>query len=360
MKYILLLILCGYCLRISAQTIDTWTAFWNSDTTLFGFKDAKGTIVIPPKFNPFSTATSFDDIIAVVEGDGDTAKPYYLTKAGKIAATDSLYMFDNTPDCENEGFIRFYDKKTDQTGLLDRSGTVVIPAMYSELSRVTNGVLCGLLNAEKKCADPDCEHYNRYGGTWVLLDTTNTTLIDNFNDSAAINFYSLVKSTNPSPDSIRLSFKAKDGSYYSFIDYNKEFRTWLLSEICKNPTPQKLTLISHPTLQYETSDGWVAIDRNNFIRKHHKLLKKEFKKLLDVKTDHFMTIGGLNPYIYTSTEFKVCFNNCGEAREWKYPLVTLVVNHLNKGEPVQNYYEFLRTDDGYKLVGAVVRCKEIR
>src|SRR5512133_778359 len=141
MKHILLLILCCYCIRVSAPSTDTWTAFWNSDTTLFGFKDKQGTIAISPKFNNFSTATYFDDIIAVVEGEGDSAKLYYLTKTGKIVGADSLYLFDNTPDCENEGFIRFYDRKTDQTGLLDRSGTVVIPAVYSELSSVTNGLL---------------------------------------------------------------------------------------------------------------------------------------------------------------------------------------------------------------------------
>ncbi|HMA64140.1 MAG TPA: WG repeat-containing protein, partial [Chitinispirillaceae bacterium] len=275
MKHILLLILCCYCIRVSAQSTDTWTAFWNSDTTLFGFKDKQGTIAISPKFNNFSTATYFDDIIAVVEGEGDSAKPYYLTKTGKIVGADSLYLFDNTPDCENEGFIRFYDRKTDQTGLLDRSGTVVIPAVYSELSSVTNGLLYGLLNAEKKCDDPDCEHYYRHGGTCVLLDTTNTILVDNFNDSTDINFYSLLKSSNPSPDPNRVSFKAKDGSYYSFVDYQKEFRTWLLSDICQNPTPAKLSAISHPVLQCETKDGWIAIDRKSFIRKHFKTISTE-------------------------------------------------------------------------------------
>ena len=71
-------------LLIYGQNDDRWFSFWNGDSTL-----------------------------------------------RSIVGKDSVYIFDNTPDCENEGFIRFRDHKTDKAGMFNRNGNIVIPAEYN-------------------------------------------------------------------------------------------------------------------------------------------------------------------------------------------------------------------------------------
>ncbi|MHC0443614.1 WG repeat-containing protein, partial [Flavobacterium sp. 3-210] len=83
-------------------------------------------------------------------------KSYYLTKQGKIVGRDSLYVFDNGPDCENEGFIRFTNHKTDKMGIFNSEGKIVIPAQYSALTKVRNGLIVVLKDAEKQ---QDGEHF---------------------------------------------------------------------------------------------------------------------------------------------------------------------------------------------------------
>lgn len=139
-----------------AQSNDIWIAFWNKDTTKIGFKDKNGNIKIEPKFSGFTTARKFENIIAVTEEKNGKWESYYLTKSGKIVGQDSLYVFDNGPDCENEGFIRFTDRKTDKMGMFNAEGKIVIPAEYSNLTKAKNGMFIGLKDAKKEISD---EHF---------------------------------------------------------------------------------------------------------------------------------------------------------------------------------------------------------
>tara|TARA_B110000211_G_scaffold231093_1_gene291965 strand:+ start:3103 stop:3477 length:375 start_codon:yes stop_codon:yes gene_type:complete len=102
-----------------AQNNDKWTSFSDKKSELTGFKNLKGEVMIEPKFMGFTIAKVFDVIIAVMEEDSGTFKTYYLIKSGKKIGNDSLHIFDNGADCENEGFIRFRDKKTDKVGMFD-------------------------------------------------------------------------------------------------------------------------------------------------------------------------------------------------------------------------------------------------
>lgn len=174
-----------------AQSNDIWTAFPNKDTTLTGFKDKNGVIKIEPKFNGFTIARKFENIIAVTEEESGNWKSYYLTKQGKIVGRDSLYVFDNGPDCENEGFIRFTDRKTDKMGIFNAEGKIVIPAEYSALTKVKNGIISVLKDAKKQ---QDGEHFFWAGGKEFLIDINNKILVEDFAYNDDLNFYSLEKS----------------------------------------------------------------------------------------------------------------------------------------------------------------------
>src|SRR5690606_19287770 len=107
---------------------DAWLRCYNADSTLVGFKDKSGKLMIQTKYIPSMTiADEFDKIISAVEENDDQWKAYYITKQGRIVGRDSLYFFDNTPDCENEGFIRFKARDTEKIGIFNSNGDITVP-----------------------------------------------------------------------------------------------------------------------------------------------------------------------------------------------------------------------------------------
>lgn len=63
----------------------------------------------------------------------------------------------------------------------------------------------------------------------------------------------------------------------------------------------------------------------------------------------------LNPYIYGSEEYKDYFNSCGEAKDGLYPVKDIVISYNDKKGLVQDHFEFLRTNSGYKLISITIR-----
>jgi len=89
-----------------------WTAFRSDDSDTVEFRDEKGKLKTEIRDAAgFVVARKFDKIIAAMDEKGGKYESYYLTKAGKKVTKNGVYIFDNTPDCESEGFIRFRDKK---------------------------------------------------------------------------------------------------------------------------------------------------------------------------------------------------------------------------------------------------------
>ena len=364
MKNILTLLLLTTSLSLSAQNIDTWYSFWNSDTTLFGYKDKNGMVKIEPKFDHiFSFPNKFDYIIAVTEIiDNENWSNYYLTKTGKILGKDSLYSLDARFDCESEGFIRFYCRKTDKMGMFNRNGEVVIPAEHSYLERVKNGMIMALKDANKKYWGDTtiCKHYGWVGGQEMLIDTLNNILIDNFSyDNYYLNFFSIEKTENPHSDTIRKSFLAKDGTYYSFIDFEKEFKQWLTIDLFSNLTVETLTNFSYDTITWSSANRhWGKSNRQQFITDNFEVLKSGLLEIQNPDCEYSISIDRLNPFMYYGVEFEKYFDNCGDAKEWIFPVMSVVKR--NKKNSTQNWYEFLRTDNGYKLISVTIRDEKIK
>ncbi|WP_343613643.1 WG repeat-containing protein [Flavobacterium sp.] len=332
-----------------AQSNDIWTAFSNKDTTLVGFKDQNGVIKIEPKFTGFTTARKFENIMAVSEDENGKWKSYYLTKQGKIVGRDSLYVFDNSPDCENEGFIRFTDRKSDKMGMFNSDGKIVIPAQYSSLTKARNGMVVVLKGAVK---EQDGEHFFWKGGKEFLIDTNNKVLIENFSFTDDLNFYSLEKSKEPSKDETRDSFLGVDGLYYSFINYEKEFKYWLKNTLLSDLSKANLEKHSFDKITYwKEPNGWISESNTKFINQNYPYLKLKLQELKNPKTDYFISSDGLNPFIFESSEYSVYFNNCNESKDWLYPVKSIIINPKNKADFKQDHFEFLRTENGYKLIG---------
>lgn len=331
----------------------------NADSSLVGFKDHKGNIRIPPKFETYSPAQRFEDIIAVHERVAGKITSYYLTKSGKIAGRNSMYIFDNTPDCESEGFIRFRDPKTDKAGLLNKQGNIVIPAIYNDLSRVENGLVIVLSGAVKK-STADGEHTMWEGGRYMLIDTTNRLLIENFAIPNPVSLHTLQLSDNPGTDPERKYYRGVNGRYYGFIDTDAEFKRWfriLLTDISKTPL-RNATF--HQVKYWQEAAGWLSASRDSFIDKNFELLRRLLLRLKspDARYDTFNE--SLNPYLFDSEIFSAYFNNCNEARESQYPVKNVVVNHGTGGNLKQDHFTFLRTDSGYKLISVSLSTEQLK
>ena len=340
--------------NVSAQSNDTWFSFYNADSTLVGFKDINGIIKIDPKFSGPTIAKKFEHIIAVAEESNGQWKSYYLTKTGKKVGAASLHYFDNGVDCEMEGFIRFRDNKTDKVGLFDKDGKIAIPAEYNWLSQVKNGMLTGLKDGKKKSFE-NGEHYTWVGGNEMLIDTQNTILVNDFKTEKYLNFFSIQKTEKPSTDKTRTSFKAKENVYYTFVDYELEFKQWLTNDLLVNLTPEKLINASFETITWESKDGWATTNKAKYISDNFAILKKGLLDFTKPKSDYFISVGSLNQFMYEGDEFEKYYNTCGEANEWKYPALSLNINHIYGKILKQDNFEFLRTDDGYKLISVTIR-----
>ena len=358
-----------YCLLLFsqltlAQNHELWTSFWNEETNLMGFKSPEGKIMIQPKLMGFTVARSFDKIIAVMEENNGNYDTYYLTKAGKKIGYDSLHIIDNSADCESEGFIRFRDKKTDQVGMFDKNGTIVIPAIYNALSRTHNGLISALKGAEKKYWDKHnqsgCNHYSWQGGQNLLMDIEHNILVENFKYDKALNFFSIKKTKDIHSDAIRQSFVTKKGGYYSFVVFEKEFKQWLTTELLEDLTVEKLISASYNIITWQSKNGWKKTSKTKVITDNFTTLKNGLLEILNPKTDYFISTDGLNPFMYEGEAFKKYYNNCGESKDWIYPTMSVIINHKNDTDFTQNTYQFLRTDNGYKLISLDIRDHKMK
>ena len=130
---------------------EPWFAFTDeTEKELIGYKDKNGTVKIEPRFISFIIAQRFDNIMAVIEDKNETYEQYYLLKSGKKVGHNTLYISDNTPDCESEGYIRFEDKKSELIGMFNSKGEVAIPAQYNALRPMHNGLIVALKGAKKE------------------------------------------------------------------------------------------------------------------------------------------------------------------------------------------------------------------
>lgn len=360
LTYIFILIGC----TIFAQQKNSWISFQNNDSELIGFKDLDGNIKITPKYMGFTTVNRFDNIMAVMEENKDDYISYYVTKSGKIVGRDSLHIFDNGADCESEGFIRFRDKETDKVGMFNSEGKIAIPAKYNDITKVNNGLVVALKGAKKKYwdnhKDSGCNHFSWTEGKEYLIDTNNKIIIENFKYKGSLNFFSLNIEPKANKDSIRQTFQGVDSKYYNFIDYQKEFQNWISSLLIDSLTIETLLEISYKNIKYwKEPNGWINESKEDFLLRNFNLIKIRLTELSKENVDYNIFIDGLNPCMYEGIEFDKYFNNCGEAYKSKYPVINLVISNKMDNDLIQDYFDFLRTDEGYKLICVTIRNGEL-
>lgn len=366
------------------QAQDVWVRFYDTTTGLSGYQDLKGTIKIPAKFGDFTRADTFYHIIAVTETVDDTYKKYYLLKDGRKVGQDSVFVFDFTYDCESEEKIIFKDWKKDRVGFLDKNGKAIIPAIYNYASPFRNGIAIARRNAKRKCWEEggdttNCEHLGWEGGETILINEKNEILADSLDsrDLKNINWYSK-RIDDPSVDtSVYASIKGKNGSIYSFVDYDKEFRKWFYNtflQTLRNKGSLQNLLFDEVTY-WSQKHGWTSLDKNVFLKSFPvALTSKRFEpnKMKEVSIGQ----GWFNTLIFDKDIYKKYLNSFGEHNKDRFPLYDVKLTYYKKRQkPVaedaavevtdgyeldyQEHFEFLKTENGYRLLKVSLKGNKI-
>lgn len=336
---------------------DTWTAFYDKDQYLIGFKDAKGNEKITPKFMGATNAKKFDHIVAVMEEHNKKWDSYYLLKNGRQFGRDSLYVIDATFDCESEGLIRYMTKE--KLGMFNSEGKPVIPADYNTLTQFKNGIAFGVKGADKTLDKNPYEGSPGWywtGGKGYIINTKNEILAENVTYSPALDLYSLEITNNPSNDKSRVSFKALNGKYYSFVDNEKLFKEFLETEILINPSEASLKKAAYQkTIYWNEDKGWLFESSADFIAAHHSSMINVLKQV-QPGSDYMVMANNFTPVPDAmEKEFEKYRNNCGDINTSRYPLMSLIVNHKTGNDLVQDSFDFIKTNDGYKLLSVNLR-----
>jgi hypothetical protein len=364
MRFITYLIAClifvAYTKPLSAQTSEPWYSYTDTRNETTGYKDAHGKIKVPARFGGLSLANVFRNIIAVTEYD--TGKSYYLLKNGKQIGKDSLYVWDMTYDCEQEDKIRFRDPKTDKVGYFAKDGRIAIPALFSDARPFYNGLAIVVHSGKRVCADGTtvttqnpCEHWS-WDGITAMIDDKGNLLADSLDISSLqnLNWYSLQISNAPPDTTLRHAIKAKDGRYYSFVDYEKEFNQWFYTQYL-NSTKSNLL---HHTFDEVCIEGLSKKRLRKFVPKkafaisYYAPLQKKLQRIKANKIETRVFSEQLNYMIFDQPRFKAYYTDCGEANIAKYPLFEVITSTNDRREKFQyqEHFSFLRTADGYKLI----------
>jgi len=359
---------------------DTWYRFFIGDNDsclrIAGFKDKNGVTRFEVNDDLLWRTGKFDDVIIA---DG-----YYHTRFGKKFGKDSV-LYSLSPECchelncESEGFIVFEARKHDKQGMFNRNGDIAIPAEYNYLKKVQNGMIIARKGAARKKdriirgsdgsikrSLEDCGDGGNYefcywaGGTWPLIDTLNNVLIEDLGSDVNLNLFSVKKTEKPYPDTtIRESFPAMDGGYYSFISYEKELMYWLRHNLLKSLTVEKLVRATYDSIKWESAFGYGSkINRNklSFVTDNFTSLKKVLADILnpelkiDIPTAPFEVT--FDDFHFESEKY---YDNCGNHKYWIYPAMKVNIEYKNRKS---NSVTFLRTDNGYKLIGVRIKTDD--
>lgn len=140
-----------------------WRAF--EADGLYGFKDSRGEVVIPPRYQLALDFTP-EGIAYVVEQDAWTC----IDPRGAVLLRP--YIVDNGPDPFADGRARYVEG--DKLGFYDPTGAPVIPARFEFVTAFTEERAAFCVGCTRRC---DGEHCSVTGGKWGLIDTRGAEVV---------------------------------------------------------------------------------------------------------------------------------------------------------------------------------------
>lgn len=362
MKYfIFLLLMYLYGNPLFAQEADDYLhSYCKAGTSIYGYKDAKGSIKIPAQFEGLPPASKFRNIVAVTEAVN--FKSYYLLRNGQKVGKDSVYISDMTYDCEQEGMIRFRDPKEDKVGFLGKDGKVVIPAVYNDAGPFHNGLALVLHDGKRICADGTpyivnaCEHWI-WDGTTALINDRGDVVADSIDltDTENLNWYSYKTSDRQADTTIYTSLKVKGNRYLTFINYQKEFTNWFYQHFLTGLPEGNLS--DHCFEEVTVEELWKRrlrkrYSKASFSKKYGTILQERMSSIKQNKVETIIFREELNAMIFDNKAFQPYYTDCGEPNSAQFPAFEMITENFDTRHQTsyQEHFSFLRTANGYKLI----------
>ena len=131
----------------------------------------------------------------------------------------------------------------------------------------------------------------------------------------------------------------------------------LLGNFTKN---NLLNVTFKQVIYWKEPNGWTYASKEDFIDANFDLIKAKLSELNSPTCSYSIFDEGLNPFMFDSDEYKEYYNNCGESKDWIYPVKNIVITYKDKRNITQDHFEFLRTEVGYRLISVTVRKGEIK
>ena len=195
-------------------------------------------------------------------------------------------------------------------------------------------------------------------GKTALINIHGNIIADNLqlDEFDNIDWYKLKITKTETDTTIYYSFKSKAGSYYSFLNYKKEFTRWFNQIYLSNLSYKGILNSSYKKVLVEETlkrKSTALLLRSNFLHRYQNVLIKEMKAIkTGVIPFNFFT-EDLNNYEFTDKQFPSFYYLRAENPYKKsYPVFNVVVNHetTNTKLDYQDQFEFIRTENGYKLI----------
>ena len=254
-------------------------------------------------------------------------------------------------NCETEGFVRF--RLGHQVGMLDRNDNVVIPAEFDVLTNVKNGMIVAINDAVcrqtgVRLVIDYSEPFRWHQGQILLLDTLGNVLVNDFSPyNNNLDFFSLKITETPHPDTIRDNFLATDGSYFSFVNFEREFEQWLFDDLLVNLTMErKIEATLDSVATWIPGREFARYNNIEFANSGYFEILKRASQNPNLKPIIRVCRYCLHPSGRTLALER--YYACGGIRISTYPRIRLFFFSLYYGIDEQIYL-FLRTESGYKL-----------
>lgn len=301
----------------------------------------------------------------------------YIIKREKaknlIVESKNVYYYDvGASDYESENYIRFKSDKNGQVGLYNDKGEIVVPAIYTDLSRVHNGMLYALKGAEKENIGHDGDvHYMMVGGETLLLNTKGEVLIENMDtpSSYSLDMFSLKITEKPIENSYYKSYIGTNGMYYNFVyleAYFEHFVKYTFLPSTKDATWQSFltkNLVVNIEEEGEDVGNYIAMGIQPFIKEYLSSVTQIFDIVHSSEKNKYTLTYDVNDWLsgmysdeFERKEVKRYFNN-GMWRVEEFPLFELNIKEVRDDKTRSNHFQFYRDKEGQmKLYKITIRA----
>ena len=122
-----------------------------------------------------------------------------------------------------------------------------------------------------------------------------------------------------------------------------------------NFTEENLIRNSYDRIAWQDVSYTAVTEKKEFIGRHFELIKDRILEITkndckyQIMQDRYINLD-------LASDFEIYYDNCGALKYQQYPLFDIIISYYKDGNFMyQNHFDFLKTDNGFKLIGLTIR-----